>query len=62
MGEIKQISASHIKEELKRQILYSKCKLFENEQVQIGMQLKEKVLSFYFTFREDVEECSVRTI
>lgn len=54
------ISGAPLKEEIKKQILYLKCKLYHDEILEIGMQVKNKELSLYFTFLKSVEECAIK--
>jgi hypothetical protein len=55
------LAVEPIKEEIKKQMLYSKCKLFESEELQIGMQIRDREITFYLTFRKALGECWVRS-
>ena len=54
------ISGAPLKEEIKKQILYLKSKLYHDEILEIGTQVKNKELSLYFTFFKSVEECAIK--
>jgi hypothetical protein len=59
-GAMKHISMVPLKEDSKKLLLYSKCRLFKGESLEVGFQVKEGLLTFYLTLLRFVEECSVR--
>lgn len=59
-GVMRHVSVSPLKEDSKKLLLYSKCRLYKGESLEIGFQAKEGYLTFYLTFLRYVEECAVR--
>jgi hypothetical protein len=47
-------------EQLKKQILYSKCRLLQTEELEVGMQIKNKEITFYLTIKKAADEISVK--
>jgi hypothetical protein len=47
-------------EHLKKQILYSKCRLLQTEELEVGMQIKNKEITFYLTIKKAADEVSVK--
>lgn len=57
---MKHISVSPLREDSKKLLLYSKCRLYKGESLEIGFQAKEGYFTFYLTFLKYVEDCSIR--
>jgi hypothetical protein len=41
-GTMKHVSITPLREEIKKQLLYSKCRLYKGEYVEVGFQVKNK--------------------
>ncbi len=59
-GQLLHLSVVPMNEQLKKQILYSKCRLLQTEELEVGMQIKNKEITFYLTIKKAADEVSVK--